>query len=251
MMSRFAALKSDESFENEEESSDSQPNIDDPLCKLTPQYSVQKILGIYEEAPKDFNLISDEINKFDSVFVRTAQAPECYSFTPPTSEINSTVYLPGKGTQRQNVLQQQRKGQPKPRQQPVKKQTIQISGNQTNATFRPLHKFDESSSMWLYKDPVDHILGPYPSYKMREWFEKRYFDKTLLIRQVNVEGKFQSVASTFPDISMAFKYDTKVKKMDIESDPVVGKVQCDADTLFSFSLSEERKNEIAELLKLK
>lgn len=244
-MSRFAALKSDDDNENEEDYSDAGT----PLDMLKPQYSIKRILEIYKDAPKGLNSIGDQIKKLDSIFVRASQAPECFSFKPPTSEINSTIYLPGKTQTKQNPVQQPKKGQQKTKQQQPKKQQVPPPVSQTS--IKPLPKYDESGTMWLYKDPVDHVLGPYPSAKMREWFENRYFDKTLLVRQYNAEGRFQTIAATFPDISMAFRDVVKPKNVDEQQDSSENEMKKNSDTLFSFALSAKEENEIAELLKLK
>ena len=105
-MSMFAALKSDDSEENYIEELPS-------LEKLTPQYTIQQILNLYKDSPKDPNLIGESYQqkKFEKLFVKGAQPPECFSFKPPSSEINSPIFLgssSGKNFQRQNQQQQKK-----------------------------------------------------------------------------------------------------------------------------------------------
>ena len=333
-MSRFAALRlgEDDESENEEEES---PQLQSPFDKLTPQYSFEQIINLYATSPKDPNLIGDSFKskKFENIFVRNTQPPECNSFTPPASEINSTIYLPGKNFQRQGPQQNQKKGtkvQPKAQQfqqqnqncQNHKKQSplnITINTNQGNANHQqknqhprpqksnekvqkpqnhnqnlqpesqtqtnstnseitanhskiekppsqPQHiqqqdqvktqKYNEEQGiMWYYKDPVDNVLGPYPSSKMKEWFDCRYIDKSLLVRQADVEGKFQSIATIFPDLSQAFRDEVKQKREISFSNPSVVSSQTtmkkDVNALFAFSLNEDEENRLIEEMKLK
>jgi hypothetical protein len=58
---------------------------------------------------------------------------------------------------------------------------------------------------------MDQTLGPYTSRKMREWFDKRYFDPTLLIQSGGSDAPFAPILTVFPDISTAFAEDAAPK----------------------------------------
>ena len=287
-MSMFAALKSDDSEENYIEELPS-------LEKLTPQYTIQQILNLYKDSPKDPNLIGESYQqkKFEKLFVKGAQPPECFSFKPPSSEINSPIFLgssSGKNFQRQNQQQQkkQQKGQQKGQQNSNQNQRKQQNSQPLSITIntrqqkeppiQDAHKelsHNENTSikqkkiliqpqyiqhveklkvreynptegiMWFYKDPVDNILGPFSSAKMKEWLDCRYIDKTLLIRQANLEGKFQSIAATFPDISKAFSDDFAVSPQPTQT------TRKETNSLFSFDLTEDEEATLSQQMKIK
>jgi hypothetical protein len=57
---------------------------------------------------------------------------------------------------------------------------------------------------WFYADPQGNIQGPFKGNEMRQWLEAGYFKGDLPISQ-NQNGGFRTLASLFPDLSVAFK----------------------------------------------
>ena len=316
-MSRFAALKSEDEEKEDE-------NFSGPLEKLAPQYSFSEIISFYNDSPKNPDLIRENFrNKFyEDIFVESPIPPECNSFTPPKSEINSPLFLsPQKLNQRQNQQQNNKKGQKanqkqhqsqnanqqnqrknqhqntstvsitlnqqqqkdapqwnkhqnktptitigNTKQDISKENEIKIDFVQKQSNLQPIHIQQtetpkiwkdniNESIMWYYKDPFDNILGPFPSDKMREWLEFRFIDKTLLIRQANIQGKFQSISSTFPDISNAFR-NLNYRPSDINFNSSQGvntdfQNSKDVSSLFSLNLTESEESDLSIQMKIK
>jgi hypothetical protein len=191
-MSRFAVLREDEPDDPDDETS-----ACEPLSRLTPQYSISDVLKFYKSGAQ--LPPPAELPHYDHVFLKDAQSPECSTFRPPQSEINSPFFLSG-GKQPSRSFQNsgtRRSISPRNQAQPRPKRP---------APSRPAdtHDFDEEVGlMWFYKDPMDQVMGPYSSRRMREWFDKKYFDATLPI-VVGGGSTFQPIANVFPDLSLAF-----------------------------------------------
>ncbi|GAX10997.1 hypothetical protein FisN_2Lh527 [Fistulifera solaris] len=60
---------------------------------------------------------------------------------------------------------------------------------------------------WYYSDPQNNIQGPFRGEEMRQWLEAGYFKSDLPISQ-NQTGPFRALSIWFPDISVAFVYET-------------------------------------------
>ncbi|KAH0787294.1 GYF domain containing protein [Histomonas meleagridis] len=207
MNSKFSVLRDDDESNDSDVSSDSgEPN------KYL--YTIPQILSYYE-ASKNYPP-PPEITHFENVFVSKPQAPECATFTPPKSEINSTIYLntSGKTSRRTNRPNRNRKG------------------NDSHTEFSQNEPIEEDLQ-WYYKDPMDHIVGPYSSSTMRNWLlNKRYIDSSLLVKKVSDEN-FEPISTLFPDINKAFA-DNKVKPQ-ATNNSINEKSQ---NTLFAFSLPD-------------
>lgn len=175
MRSKFSVLREDDSNESEDSLEDTERY----------QYTIPELLSYYDAAvaiPPPA-----KAQEFD-VFVSTPQKPACKLFTPPKSEINSTIYLnpatikaPPRRTQRQP--QRSKKGA----------DAAGAAGDD-----------DAGVTMWCYKDPMDHVVGPYPSAMMRDWLDRKYIDASLLVRDVSSGEEFQEISRLFPDMSQAF-----------------------------------------------
>ena len=175
MSSKFSVLREDDSNESEDSLEDTEKY----------QYSIPELLSFYESS------ISipppAKVQEYD-VFVSTPQKPACIMFTPPKSEIKSTIYLnPStiKAVPRRSQRQPQRS-----------RKNFDQSGAANDE--------DAGVTMWYYIDPMDHVVGPYPSAMMKDWLDRKYIDSTLMVKDINSNEDFQEISQLFPDLSQAF-----------------------------------------------
>jgi hypothetical protein len=197
-MSRFAVLRDDD-----DDDDTSEPYEPDAFPHLSPRYTREEILAVHQsacDAPPPAGL-----PRFANVFAPDFQPPECGSFRPPTSDINSQAYRGGRGPSKPPT-----RG---PDERPPSEPERDLGG------------------LWFYKDPMDRVIGPFPSARMREWLDRRVIDATLLVRPAASDGKFQRIFVLFPDLAAAF------------SDQGVGQSGGDQTerllTLVSFSMSDD------------
>ncbi|KAH0790414.1 hypothetical protein GPJ56_005710 [Histomonas meleagridis] len=207
MSSKFSVLRDDdESLESDSSS--------DTGGALQHHYTIPQILDYYNVA-KNYPP-PPEITKFENVFVRKPQDPECFMFTPPKSEINSTIYFnpSGKTSRRGNRSNRNRRG------------------NESHADTSQ-NEPTEEDVLWVYKDPMDHIVGPYLSRTMRSWLlNKRYIDSSLLVKKLSDEF-FQPISVLFPDINKAFELDKPTSQSNNSLNE-----EKNQNTLFAFSLPD-------------
>ncbi|OHT07308.1 hypothetical protein TRFO_24569 [Tritrichomonas foetus] len=227
-MSRFAALRDDDG----DNGSDEYIEPSDAFEKLTPQYTIQEILNLYKSSINEPP--PPEIMRYENVFIQDPQTPECSSFHPPKSEINSTIYLNanGKNQNRRNTRTPQRGGRGKPNA--VNEKRADSQNNQSND-----EPEEDLSQLWYYKDPLDCIVGPYTSHQMQEWLEKRYIDASLPIRNAASEARFQPISVIFQDTSKAFAETNSAKPTGAANN------ECQAEkritTLISFSMDDDNE----------
>lgn len=177
---------------------------------LSPQYTMQEVL---DQAGAPGNKVAPPgLTKFRNAYTANPQEPECSTFTPPKSEINSTLFLANTGK-----VERKRTG----RTQSTR--TGKGLGGQSE------RDIDELGPCWFYQDPTGRIMGPYPSQRMKEWLDRRMIESSLLIRQAGTDSPFQPISVVFPEIGSAFA-DTHVKAADTEKQ---------LTTLVSFSVTEE------------
>ncbi|KAH0794044.1 GYF domain containing protein [Histomonas meleagridis] len=215
-MSMFSSLR------DGDDSSDSSSADTSDKDKL--QYTIEEILDLYESSKKTSP--PADLMKYQNVFENEPQKPESMTFTPPKTEINSTIYLnpSGKQSTRRPQMQSQ-------------KNSRRWSGESPNNELLPNDSDMSSMTFWNYKDPMDQIVGPYPSSVMREWLNKRYIDSSLLIQKADSnDHNFQPISVVFPDISKAFCEEKTNINNSSNSDTTQQKKQT---TLFSFSLSDD------------
>jgi hypothetical protein len=144
----------------------------DSLHHLSPQYTRDEIIAFHQSASDSPPPTS--LAKFTHVFTADFQPLECAAFRPPASGINSPAYQP-------------RGRQPKPPVRPPGREPdVDLTG------------------CWVYKDPMDRTIGPFPARRMREWLGRRLIDATLLVRPAASDGKFQRISVLFPDLASAF-----------------------------------------------
>jgi hypothetical protein len=176
----------------------------DRLARRANQYLIDDLLKLSKGGATSG---SGDASRFDNVYIKNAQSPECTHFHPPQSEINSLIYLnggkspaqrsaPGSGLRRTGVPRNPVPSRPKKPGQPAK------------ATDWHMDESDDDIGVgWFYKDPMDQTLGPYTPRKMREWFDKKYFDSTLLVQLGTSDGPFAPICAIFPDLANAFNDD--------------------------------------------
>lgn len=198
-MNNFAALCDDD-----DTGSDSGAGVG----HLSPQYTMQEVLDHARTAGAK---PPHGLTKFRNAYTATPQEPECNTFTPPKSEINSTLFNTGK-------LERKRTS----RTQPTR-------GGRTASTRQTEPNMEELGQCWFYKDPTGKVLGPYPSRRMKDWLDRRMIEPSLLIRVAGGDGPFQPISEVFPESGRAFA-DVQVKTSETEKQLM---------TLVSFSVSEE------------
>lgn len=195
-MSRFAALRDDD----DNTASDSSPEIE----RLSPQYSMQDILDV---SKTDVPPPPPELSQFQNFFCKDAQSPEITTFVPPKSEINSKNCPTAKQGLRRRFGRGSKTGQ------------------------REDLELEELGPCWYYKDPMDRVIGPYPSKRMREWLDRKLIDAALPIRSASSpEGRFQPISVVFPDLARAFSETAGVRS---------GGGGRQLTTLVSFSVSDD------------
>jgi hypothetical protein len=59
---------------------------------------------------------------------------------------------------------------------------------------------------WFYRDKGGVIRGPYPSERLRSWWDKNMFPDSLEISTSADERSFKRIDQYFPDLSLAFLY---------------------------------------------
>ena len=205
-MNRFAALLT---------SSDDDDDTDSPLQRLSPQYTFQEILALFN--PSKISPASFELTQYENVSSRDILQPECSTFTPPKSDINSPPIQPNQNQKRtqnpQNSPQKRgTKQSPKQKQKPIEKTSVQPILHQN------LHQFTEEELLiaWYYKDPTGYILGPYLASDMKQWLEKRLLHPSFLVCQGSKTGVFQPISTIFPDLTRAFEVPLSEEKIDIQ-----------------------------------
>ena len=175
-MSRFAALRDDD----DNTGSDSSPEAPE-FERLSPQYTIQEILDV---AKSDVPGPPTELNQYQNFFQKDAQSPEISTFSPPKSDINSKNCPTSKQTAR--------------------RPNRATRGGKTSSQRSDDGETEDLGACWFYKDPMDRVIGPYPSKRMREWLDRKLINGDLLIRSAAAEGRFQPICVTFPDLSRAF-----------------------------------------------
>lgn len=148
-MSRFAALRD----EDENDQSDDETPATELTKHLSPQYTIKEILDMYPNCTNESP--PQEATLYENIFISECQPPECNTFQPPSSEINSPPYV-------QNNKQTPRNFQSNQTRRPVRNQARGRNVVVTNTS--P----EECGQAWLYRDPMDHVIGPYSSARMKE-----------------------------------------------------------------------------------
>ena len=230
-MSRFDGLIDDDEEEEEETEEESYSEYN-PLEKKPPTFSPQQIFDSYQ-----FSSSSEppqEIKTYNNIYVAETLKPECLTFKPPKSDINSTIFLPGKSNTPPNTKTRN----PKSRS---KKSSVNNASNVSLNTnlVKPFQqeKGTEDSEMWVYKDQFDKIIGPFSSQKMRDWFNKGFIDSTLLVRLASLSVPFQPISFVFPDLSKAF-LQAKPSKGNRNNVLQEDFTNSNLTTLFSFSVDD-------------
>lgn len=202
---------------------------DDPGFEwLSPQYSIQEILS-YAKSPASAQ-IPAELQKHENIFAREVQEPEFMTFKPPQSEINSVAYI-NVGKQQRNVQIPQNPKRASSTQR-VTQKDIKGRKQMTKHEEVKIEELEEREGpCWYYRDHMDTIMGPYSSKRMREWFNGRYFDSTLLIRPAGSDEAFKPIEVVFSDIAHAFWTTQGQKSNDIREKKLL--------TLASFSQEED------------
>ncbi|GAX13045.1 hypothetical protein FisN_2Hh527 [Fistulifera solaris] len=105
---------------------------------------------------------------------------------------------------------------------------------------------------WYYSDPQNNIQGPFRGEEMRQWLEAGYFKSDLPISQ-NQTGPFKALSIWFPDISVAFVYETdggredeKKKAMEAEKAAAAAASAAAAAAAAAQEEKERREREAAE-----
>jgi len=150
---------------------------------IYPRYSIQQIIQLYQTSSSD----CCELSRFPFIYVKEFLKPECFTFDPPQSEINSTIYLSGKNpkqTSQANLPRKSQRGFPKMKRE---------NSKPMDSIKSPAE--DENEITWWYKDNFDNVIGPYPYSKLHEWFGKRYFDSNLMVCLSNSDDKFQPLST--------------------------------------------------------
>jgi len=81
----------------------------------------------------------------------------------------------------------------------------------------PWHRHTVAGSMlsetwWYYMTPEGAIYGPFEAGKMRQWYLYKFFDDTVLVREGDQDGEFQSIAELFPKLDYAFMQNVVYKE---------------------------------------
>ena len=177
-MNTFAILADDD----DDNGSEAEEEELDPLSHFQPQYSFKDIMAQYKpnsQPPSD-------LIKYDSIYIRESQNPESNQFVPPNSDINSDPNASTKPPIRPFQLQSRK---PKQTTKPTKKPPIiQTKTSETE---------EDAGQNWYYQDPMGQTIGPFSSKKMHEWFERKYFDSTLLVHDSRPDSKFQQFYQIF------------------------------------------------------
>jgi hypothetical protein len=171
----------------------------DSLPRRSPQYSIDEVLTLFKPisaAP------SPDSARFDNVFVESSQPPECGHRHPPQSEINPVIHVDGVKSQGQ------RSGQSSGSRRSSNSRSAPSRSKRSSLDAKSTDGEEDLGQVWYYKDPMDQIVGPYSSRRMKEWFDKRYFDATLLIQSGASDGPFLPVSAFFPELANAFNEDS-------------------------------------------
>jgi hypothetical protein len=199
MASRFAALQ-DEPDDQEDDSLPSEPIPSDPLDRLSPRYSIDDILQVQRQCGAQPP--PPELQRFEGVCMRDAQAPEFATTRPPASDINSPAAYGGKDKAARPYQQGGQRRPVSPRAAPPRPKKAPAAAP-PNA---PAEDCEPAGAAWFYRDPLDQVMGPYSARRMREWCAKGYFDRRLQIAAAD-SGPFQPVGALFPDHGLAFAGD--------------------------------------------
>ena len=186
-----------------------------------PKYSIEEILEVFKTMK--FNNFYYDNSK---IFIEQILDPVIFHFNPPITEINSTYYL-----NKSNLNKRTSKFSSKPKKN---LSNLKNSLNQNNND-------QEKPILWIYKDHCDHVIGPFTTEKMREWYLKKYFDKNLQIKIFNTQNNFLTIEEYFFDIE-PFIENLDKKKINLLDNN---------KKLFSLNLNENEEEEIKIQLKLK
>ena len=235
-MSRFAGLMSSNS--DEEES-------DDPLQMLTPSYTFQQILSSFK--PQNISQALPEVLQYENIYSKEILAPECNTFKPPTSDINSPPIQPNsnnnqtKRTQNTQNSNQKRTGKQNARQ---RQKSGEFNTNIQNLVSSQQLSDEELANSWYYMDPTGFVLGPYPSSLMKQWYDKHLLNPSLLVCQGSKNGVYSTISSLFSDTNHVFEnqYDRTIDRIEIQK-PIHIEARIRPEkkmtTLFSFSIDEK------------
>ena len=218
-MSRFAVLHSDGSEDDEGP---------DGIAQLTPQYTMQQILS-YAKAGQS-QPAPPELAKFDNIFMKEPQRPECEAFHPPQSEINSVPFTKPP----RNTPQNPRRGAAaSPPQRTHQKETRKKAAQSKTEGARREAQGPSDTVMWVYRDPTGAVFGPFASERMRDWMNRKFFDASLQIKVAGSDAPFMSVSATFPDLAQAFVDLAGPKFAEMQG------WESKLSTLFSFSVDDQ------------
>ena len=236
-MSRFAGLMSSNSDEEESDS---------PLRMLSPNYTFEQILDSYKNS--NISQPPSEVLQYENIYSREALTPECNSFKPPTSDINSPPLQPnlnnnqGKRAQNSQNSSQKRTGKQNMRQ---RQKSGEFNQNMQNLVSAQQLSDEELANSWYYMDPTGYILGPYPSSMMKQWFDKHLLSPSLKVCQGSKTGVYNSISSLFSDMNHVFENQTNdrpIDKIEIQKPIHIEtriRTEKKMSTLFSFSIDEK------------
>lgn len=159
-------------------------------------YTEQQILERFSVFQVQCGFPNDEV--IESVLIDDIQPPVCYSYTPPTSDINPSPFAAqNKPHNKAGLVPRKTDRRNKKAQKPESEFTADIS------------------DCWYYRDNTGKIMGPFAANTMRDWLGRGYISIDLVVR-MGEDEPFKPISEIFPSKNYAFRKEDIPKKIQMQ-----------------------------------